>query len=234
MRRTIGLRIDSVWLVRPLSSRWNPEVVHVFVVGAVIAHGGKVLCCRRAPGKASAGLWEFPGGKIEAGETPEQALAREIQEELGVPILVGDLVLRAITSVDGREIDLACYWATLQHDAPSASTDHDQVSGCPEEVSTGAPRSSPSVRCARNPAPARSRSVHARAPTTSWLRRSRRTSRCTSQAPSRYCRRARASAAQCRRMPSARLRNRPGVQTRSARQYARARSPQMVRVHKNR
>ncbi|TIH29289.1 NUDIX domain-containing protein [Subtercola vilae] len=67
----------------------------MFVVGAVITYAEKVLCCRRAPGKASAGLWEFPGGKVEAGETPEQALAREIQEEVGVPILVGDLVLRA-------------------------------------------------------------------------------------------------------------------------------------------
>ena len=99
----------------------------VLVVGAVIAHADKVLCCRRAPGKASAGLWEFPGGKVEADETPEQALAREIQEELGVPILVGDLVLRATTAVDGREIDLACYWATLQHDAPAVSTDHDEL-----------------------------------------------------------------------------------------------------------
>ncbi|UFS57612.1 (deoxy)nucleoside triphosphate pyrophosphohydrolase [Subtercola endophyticus] len=99
----------------------------MIVVGAVIAHAGKVLCCRRAPGKASAGLWEFPGGKVEAGETPEQALAREIQEELDVPILVGDLILRATTSVDGREIDLACYWATLHQDAPAASTDHDEM-----------------------------------------------------------------------------------------------------------
>ncbi|MEA9984632.1 NUDIX domain-containing protein [Subtercola sp. RTI3] len=61
----------------------------------MITYAEKVLCCRRAPGKASAGLWEFPGGKVEADETPEQALAREIQEKLSVPIQVGDLILRA-------------------------------------------------------------------------------------------------------------------------------------------
>ena len=70
-------------------------------------HAGKVLRCRRALGKASAGLWEFPGGKVEAAETPEQALVREIQEELGVPILIGDLVLRAShRSRVGRDVGL--------------------------------------------------------------------------------------------------------------------------------
>jgi 8-oxo-dGTP diphosphatase len=47
---------------------------------------GRVLMAERPPGGSMAGLWEFPGGKIEAGETPEAALAREIDEELGVTI----------------------------------------------------------------------------------------------------------------------------------------------------
>lgn len=45
------------------------------VTGAVLTNGDKVLAARRGPGKALAGFWEFPGGKIEAGETPEQSLA---------------------------------------------------------------------------------------------------------------------------------------------------------------
>ena len=58
----------------------------VDVVGAVIRDGDRVLLAQRPEGKAQAGLWEFPGGKIEPGETPEEALARECREELAVSI----------------------------------------------------------------------------------------------------------------------------------------------------
>jgi 8-oxo-dGTP pyrophosphatase MutT (NUDIX family) len=54
--------------------------------GAVIFDGGLVLCAQRGPAGALAGLWEFPGGPIEAGESPEAALTREIAEELGCGI----------------------------------------------------------------------------------------------------------------------------------------------------
>lgn len=52
------------------------------VVGAIIVKNGKILCAQRGYDKSLAGFWEFPGGKIESGETPIQALKREIQEEL--------------------------------------------------------------------------------------------------------------------------------------------------------
>jgi 8-oxo-dGTP diphosphatase len=52
----------------------------------VIRDGGHVLMAQRPEGKAQAGLWEFPGGKIEPGETPEEALARECREELALEI----------------------------------------------------------------------------------------------------------------------------------------------------
>ena len=54
------------------------------VVAAVIIRDGCVLACRRNPDRSAGGLWEFPGGKVEPGESPEGALAREIEEELGV------------------------------------------------------------------------------------------------------------------------------------------------------
>ena len=51
---------------------------------ALVDHDGRVLVAQRPPGKAMAGLWEFPGGKVAVGETPEAALIRELREELGI------------------------------------------------------------------------------------------------------------------------------------------------------
>jgi 8-oxo-dGTP diphosphatase len=56
------------------------------VACALVDVDGRVLLCQRPQGKQLAGLWEFPGGKVEAGETPEQALIRELDEELGIQV----------------------------------------------------------------------------------------------------------------------------------------------------
>ena len=60
----------------------KPLVLVVAV--ALVDADGRVLLARRPPGKAMEGLWEFPGGKLATGETPEQALIRELREELGI------------------------------------------------------------------------------------------------------------------------------------------------------
>jgi 8-oxo-dGTP diphosphatase len=64
------------------------RLVHV-VAAALVDDSGRVLLAQRPEGKSLAGLWEFPGGKLEPGESPEAALARELDEELGItaPVL---------------------------------------------------------------------------------------------------------------------------------------------------
>ena len=71
------------------------------VVAAVIERDGRILITRRPSGAHLGGLWEFPGGKPEPGETPEAALRREIEEELGASISVGE----KIETVDWRYPD---------------------------------------------------------------------------------------------------------------------------------
>ena len=61
----------------------NMKIVHV-AAAALVDGDGRVLIAQRPEGKSMAGLWEFPGGKIEEGETPEYALMRELEEELGI------------------------------------------------------------------------------------------------------------------------------------------------------
>jgi 8-oxo-dGTP diphosphatase len=61
-------------------------LVHV-AVGVIVNAAREILVTRRAPGTHLAGLWEFPGGKVEAAESVEKALARELEEELGIEVL---------------------------------------------------------------------------------------------------------------------------------------------------
>jgi 8-oxo-dGTP diphosphatase len=64
----------------------------VLVAAGVLVEGGRVLLTRRPGGTHLAGLWEFPGGKVEPGESPEEALVRELQEELAVQVRVGPVL----------------------------------------------------------------------------------------------------------------------------------------------
>lgn len=84
----------------------------IHVVGAAIVEGGRCLVARRGPGMALAGYWEFPGGKVEAGESPEVALVREIREEMGIGVKVGAWLGRGEAAVGSRRIVLDVYLAT--------------------------------------------------------------------------------------------------------------------------
>jgi 8-oxo-dGTP diphosphatase len=82
------------------------------IVGAAIIEDGRVLACARAEPPELAGQWEFPGGKVEAGETEPEALVRECLEELGVRVEVGPRVGVDVTLGHGRAI-LRVYAARL-------------------------------------------------------------------------------------------------------------------------
>ena len=94
------------------------------VVGAVFHDGERFLACRKKPGKPLEGHWEFPGGKIEPGETPEQALAREIREELNLIAEVGQKVTTTTYEYDFATIELTTFYCTLV-DGRLRLTDHD-------------------------------------------------------------------------------------------------------------
>ena len=79
------------------------------VAAALIDPRGRVLIAERPHGKHMAGRWEFPGGKLAAGETEAQALARELREELGVRMLAGRPMMRLTHPYADRRVDLSLW-----------------------------------------------------------------------------------------------------------------------------
>ena len=85
----------------------------VVVVAAVIERDGRILVSRRLEGTHLAGLWEFPGGKCEPGETYDACLTREIHEELGVRARVGDQILVTEHAYPEKRVRLHFYWCAI-------------------------------------------------------------------------------------------------------------------------
>ena len=84
----------------------------VRVVAAVIRSEDKIFATARGYGEFK-GQWEFPGGKIEPGETPQEALVREIQEELDVKIEVGDLIDTIEYDSPSFHLSMDCFWCIV-------------------------------------------------------------------------------------------------------------------------
>ena len=82
------------------------------VVAAVIKDGDKIFATERGYGDFKGG-WEFPGGKIEAGETPQEALKREIKEELDVDIEVHDLIDTVEYDYPEFHLSMDCFWCEI-------------------------------------------------------------------------------------------------------------------------
>ncbi len=96
------------------------------IVGAAIIRDGRVLACARSAPPEVAGMWEFPGGKVEPGEAETEALARECVEELAVRVQVGDRVGRNVRMAHGRSV-LKVYAARLLHDDEPQALEHSEL-----------------------------------------------------------------------------------------------------------
>jgi len=96
------------------------------VVGAVILLEGRVLCVQRGPDGSLPGMWEFPGGKIEAGESPQEALEREIEEELRCRVSVGDEVNFIAHQYDFGDVHLRTFYCELAAGTPQL-VEHSQL-----------------------------------------------------------------------------------------------------------
>ena len=100
------------------------------VTAAVIMNMDKVLLMRRAPGHSAAGGWEYPGGKIEPGESGPEAIKRELKEELGIDAEIGVMLAETTRQTDGREIHLMAY-QVLSYTGEITLTDHDDMEWVP-------------------------------------------------------------------------------------------------------
>jgi len=96
------------------------------VAAGIIVSDGRVLLTRRAENEHEAGLWEFPGGKLEAGETPQQCLERELREELGVRIRAGKVLAESDYRYHHGAIRLLAIWAEIVS-GPMALSVHDRA-----------------------------------------------------------------------------------------------------------
>ena len=109
---------------------------HYNVVAAVVCHDGKYLCMQKGKTKFeyTSYKWEFPGGKIEPGETPQQALARELMEEMEYPVEVGEKLVTVNHEYPDSSITMTAYLCTPKG---FKKREHADSKWCSKEVLKG-------------------------------------------------------------------------------------------------
>ena len=107
----------------------------VEVVAALIWDGNKFMICQRSAHKARGLLWEFVGGKVEWGETKEQALVRECREELDILLSVGDVFMDVIHEYPDITVHLTLFNATIAEGEPQKLEHNDIKWITPTEIS---------------------------------------------------------------------------------------------------
>ena len=90
----------------------KPEKRSIRVAAAVLFHDGKLLIARRASGDDHSGRWELPGGTIEADERPEEAICREMREELSLAVRIGSRYANSVHEYEHLRVDLDCFLCT--------------------------------------------------------------------------------------------------------------------------
>lgn len=103
----------------------NKHITNIVTAG-IIEKDGKILIARRKSGKCVGANWEFPGGKLEEGETQEECLKRELKEELNFEVKVGDFLASSKFFCGDNEIELMAYKAEYIS-GEMILTDHDEV-----------------------------------------------------------------------------------------------------------
>ena len=88
----------------------DPNGLRTVVAIAVVQRDDQFLVGQRSAESTLAGYWEFPGGKLEINESPEQCLARELHEEFGLKVSIGDFFMESIHAYDEKLVRLLAYW----------------------------------------------------------------------------------------------------------------------------
>jgi 8-oxo-dGTP diphosphatase len=96
------------------------------VVCAIIVHGRQVLTARRAPGQSHGGSWEFPGGKINPGENPQQAIVRELREELAITVSIIKELAPVTHHYESKIVELIPFVCSIE-EGTITPVDHDEI-----------------------------------------------------------------------------------------------------------